>query len=96
MALWKILLPVFIISAIILVAAIFGQQKVTVAYKRKRMTIALIFFVITFIILTTAGFFLMETSGIDLRQNDQWFILASLIVSIASSIIGSKFIADKQ
>jgi hypothetical protein len=90
------LLPAFIISAIVLVAAIFAQRNVSVAYKRKRMTMALIFFVVTFIILTTAGFLMMESSGMDLRENGQRFIVWSLIVSIAVSVFGSKIIADKK
>jgi quinol-cytochrome oxidoreductase complex cytochrome b subunit len=96
MVLSKILLPAFIISAIVLVAAIFGQRNVSVAYKRKRMTMALIFFVVTFIVLTTAGFLMMESSGMDLRENGQRFTLWSLIVSIAVSVFGSKIIADKK
>jgi quinol-cytochrome oxidoreductase complex cytochrome b subunit len=92
----RILYPAFFIAALILVAAVFGQKNVNVAYKRKRMTVALIVFVVTFIVFTIAGFLIINLSGIDLQQNEQWLIIFILVVSILISLRGSKRMIKKD
>jgi hypothetical protein len=92
----RILYPAFFIAALILVAAVFGPKNVNIAYKRKRMTLALIVFVVAFIVFTIAGFLIVNLSGIDFQQNEQWLIIFILVVSILISLRGSKRMIKKD
>jgi quinol-cytochrome oxidoreductase complex cytochrome b subunit len=91
-----ILYPAFFVAALMLVAAVFGQKDVSIAYKRKQMTVALIVFVITFVALTITGFLIVNLSGIDVLQNEQWLIIFILVLSILISLRGSKRMIKKD
>jgi hypothetical protein len=84
------IIPTLIVASLVLWAIIFRQKTVDSSYKRKRLSIAFIVFLLSWIILTIPGLLLIDILIHNLEKNAVWAIMISLFASIAIAVWASK------